>query len=85
MAEQKQIRLELATLVSDHISAQTGRKSGVYTQNLGVLRENNSPSILVEAGFLSNPEEEALMADQNYLDKIAQGIFNGLVAYLQVN
>lgn len=85
LAAQKPIRLELATLVSDHISAQTGRKSGVYTQNLGVLRENNSPSILVEAGFLSNPEEEALMADQNYLDKIAQGIFNGLVAYLQVN
>lgn len=81
---QKPIRIELAQKVSDAISAQTGRKSGIYTSNLGVLRGNKAPSILVEAGFLSNREEEALMSDQAYLDKIALGIFNGLVDYLNI-
>lgn len=85
LAAQKPIRMELAQLVSDNINAQTNRKSGIYTKNLGVLRENDSPSILVETGFLSNAEEEALLANPEYIHKIATGIYQGLVQYLAVN
>lgn len=85
LAAQKPIRVELAQLVSDNIKGQTGRKSDIYTKNLGVLRENDSPCILVETGFLSNAEEEALLADPNYINKMAAGIYQGVVQYYAVN
>ena len=85
LAAQKPIRVELARLVSDNIKGQTGRQSDIYTKNLGVLRENDSPCILVETGFLSNAEEEALLADPNYINKIATGIYQGIVQYYAVN
>lgn len=84
LAAQKPIRVELARAVSDNIKGQTGRKSDIYTKNLGVLRENDSPCILVETGFLSNAEEEALLADSNYINKMATGIYQGIVQYYNV-
>lgn len=85
LAAQKPIRVELARAVSDNIKGQTGRKSDIYTKNLGVLRENDSPCILVETGFLSNAEEEALLADPNYINKMATGIYQGIVQYYNVH
>lgn len=37
------------------------------------------PSVLVECGFLSNPEEEALLLDAGYRQRIAQAVFDGIV------
>jgi N-acetylmuramoyl-L-alanine amidase len=39
------------------------------------------PSVLVEIGFLSNPEEARLMADANYQKKVAESIYRGIVRY----
>jgi N-acetylmuramoyl-L-alanine amidase len=39
------------------------------------------PAVLVEVGFLSNPEEARLMADANYQKKVAQSIYRGIVRY----
>lgn len=36
------------------------------------------PSVLVECGFLSNPEEEALLLDAGYRQRIAQAVFDGI-------
>ena len=46
-----------------------------------VLKENKSTAILVECGFLSNPDEANLLADENYRMKIAQAIFFGICDY----
>jgi N-acetylmuramoyl-L-alanine amidase len=40
------------------------------------------PAILTEIGFISNPKEEALLKDPNFLDKVAQALFKGIVRYL---
>ncbi|MGN0145512.1 MAG: N-acetylmuramoyl-L-alanine amidase [Clostridium sp.] len=37
------------------------------------------PVILVEMGFMSNPEEDKLLSDDNYQNKLAQGLCNGIV------
>jgi N-acetylmuramoyl-L-alanine amidase len=39
------------------------------------------PAVLVEVGFLSNPEEAGLMADANYQKKVAESIYRGIVRY----
>ena len=79
---QSYVRKELATQVSDSMQAATGTDSVVKTANYAVLRENDRPSILVETGFLSNAEEEALLASDAYRQKLANGIYQGILNYL---
>ena len=78
---QKYVRKELAAAVQEGIAAATLRKATVATNNYVVLRENNHPSILVECGFLSNPEDEALLATEEYRQKLAEGIYAGILNY----
>lgn len=76
------IRKDLASHVSSALQATTGTSSVVMTANYAVLRENDRPSILVETGFLSNAEEEALLAQDSYRQKLANGIYQGICNYL---
>lgn len=39
------------------------------------------PAIIVETGFLSNPEEEALLNDKDYQEKVVAAIYSGIVDY----
>ena len=41
------------------------------------------PSVLVEVGHMSNPVEDRLLASPTYQDKVAQGVCDGIVAYLR--
>lgn len=47
-----------------------------------VLRKSKIPAVLVEVGFLSNPREEALLAQAEYRAQVADAIFYGTVNYL---
>ena len=76
------VRTSLAQNISEGLAMMTGRPSEVRTANYAVLRENNHPSVLVEAGYLSNAEEEALLATDAYRQKLAEGIFIGILNYL---
>lgn len=49
-----------------------------YILTLGV------PSALVECGFLSNKQEEALLLTQEYRQKVAQAIAQGVIAWAQL-
>ncbi len=46
-----------------------------------ILRALPIPAVVVEAGFLSNPEEEALLMDEAYQDRVVLGIYRGLLDY----
>lgn len=48
-----------------------------------LLKNNKMPSVLVECGFLSNPEEERLLKDENYQEKLAWAIFMGIMKYFE--
>jgi N-acetylmuramoyl-L-alanine amidase len=47
-----------------------------------VLRETTMPAVLIEAAFLSNPEEEKLMATEQFWENVAQAIVQGIGNYL---
>ncbi|WP_305767463.1 N-acetylmuramoyl-L-alanine amidase family protein [Candidatus Epulonipiscium viviparus] len=75
----------LAQDVQKHLIAATGfNDRGVKVGNFSVLRETKMPAILVEIGFVSNPEEEALLSNDAFLDKIAISIYNGVAEYLNL-
>ncbi|EYE87361.1 N-acetylmuramoyl-L-alanine amidase [Fervidicella metallireducens AeB] len=46
-----------------------------------ILKDNKIPSLLIECGFLSNPAEERLLADEGYQNKIAWAIYSGIIKY----
>ena len=48
-----------------------------------VTRIPSVPSVLVECGFLSNPEDERNLQDPDYQQKLADGIAEGVMAYLE--
>jgi N-acetylmuramoyl-L-alanine amidase len=65
----------LAEAVQTELNAMTGvRDRGVRQAPFRVLMGATMPAILVEAGFISNPEEEARLKDDAYKDKIAEAI-----------
>ncbi|OAT27652.1 N-acetylmuramoyl-L-alanine amidase [Buttiauxella brennerae ATCC 51605] len=53
--------------------------------SLGVLRSPDIPSVLVETGFISNNSEERLLDSEDYQQKIAQAIYQGLKDYFQTH
>ena len=59
------------------------RNRGVMiNQGLYVLRRTTMPAVLVEMGFLTNPEEAQLL--QSRPDLFAQGIYQGILSYLGI-
>ena len=50
-----------------------------------LLKRTESPTIIVECGFLSNQEEAALLVTEDYQDQVAQAICDGVTAYLGVD
>jgi N-acetylmuramoyl-L-alanine amidase len=52
-----------------------GNDRGVrHARFLGVLRGQNRPAVLIEGGYLSNPEEARRIADPAYRQKLAEAI-----------
>lgn len=48
-----------------------------------ILKKVTCPVVIVECGFLSNPSEEMLLTEEDYQEKMAQGIANGIVEYMK--
>jgi N-acetylmuramoyl-L-alanine amidase len=53
------------------------------TDSVFILKNNNMPGALIECGFLSNHEEERLLDDEHYQEKVAWSIFVGIVKYME--
>ena len=51
--------------------------------DLSGFNHSKVPTILVETGFMSNPIEDRLLASPHYQDKLAEGIAEGVIAYLE--
>ncbi|MFN7428719.1 MAG: N-acetylmuramoyl-L-alanine amidase [bacterium] len=54
----------------------------VEQAGFAVLKAPDIPSILVETAFISNPQEEQRLADENQQERIAQSILDGIRRYV---
>jgi N-acetylmuramoyl-L-alanine amidase len=63
-------------------SVNTLHKPRVEQASFAVLTAPNIPSILVETAFISNPEEEQRLNDEDYQDKLARALLDGIRDYL---
>jgi N-acetylmuramoyl-L-alanine amidase len=72
-----------ATLVEDEF-AKAGRQSeGVFQRDVGirVLQATGMPSVLIETGFLSHPEEEQYLMSEEGQSEVARNIMDALRRY----
>ncbi len=93
--EVARLLLELSTNAQIRDSSNLGRivlgqlgtlgrlhKPAVEKAGFAVLKAPDIPSILVETAFISNPQEEARLADTDYQARIAEAIHTGIRHYL---
>ena len=81
-AERLERSRKLANKVQQNLLYQTGANDrGVKRASFTVLRETSIPSILVELGFIDNPEERNKIKTNEYQERLANGIVDGIVEY----
>jgi N-acetylmuramoyl-L-alanine amidase len=54
------------------------KSRGVHSANFYVLRRTKMPSILLETGFISNPNEESMLRNPDFRNQIVDSIARGL-------
>ena len=59
------------------------RRTPQANQNYYLLTRTPTPTVIVECGFLSNPSEADLLAQDSYQDQIAHAIFLGILSYYE--
>ncbi|MDJ0709808.1 MAG: N-acetylmuramoyl-L-alanine amidase [Woeseiaceae bacterium] len=74
----------------DHVRRELSRVAKMHSnkvkeQSLAVLTSAEMPSILVEAGFLTNPAEEKKLRDRAYRARLANAILAGVRSYFHTN
>lgn len=85
-SKKSELGKSLATLIQKSIKDnvdQANRREAKSNANYYVLKAIEIPSVIVECGFLTNPEEEAYLNDDIYQDKIAWSIYVGIVKYFE--
>jgi len=74
--------LELAALIQSQFRERVGRKDrGVRQAPYYVTAYANMPSVLVELGFLTNPEEEDFLRSEKGQDYMASALFRAFRTY----
>ncbi|MCD7729205.1 MAG: N-acetylmuramoyl-L-alanine amidase, partial [Clostridia bacterium] len=58
------------------------RETDVLAGDYFMLQCTDSPSVIVECGFLTNTEDDCLLNTEDYRKNIAYAVFRGAIAYL---
>ncbi len=74
--------IALATAIHASLLKKTKAEDrGIKRDRFTVLAGINKPAVLVEGGFLSNPEEARRIASPSYLARLSTGIADAVVTY----
>lgn len=80
--------IRLANLIQENLNNSIQRENkrvAMKLDNVYIMKHVEIPTTIVECGFLSNPEEEQLLLDDEYQNMLAWGIYNGIMDYFYGN
>lgn len=74
-----------AEIMHKNVVSSTGfNDRGVRKKDLFVVRYTDMPSILLEIGYLTNPQEEQIMLNDEFQYSVAESICDGVKEYLEI-
>ena len=76
-AKQLAENIQASLLSIDNTNTRTAKSSDSYY----ILKNSSMPAVIIECGFLSNPEETAKLTDPNHQKKLAYAISLGICEY----
>ncbi len=76
----KKIAESIQKNLNDAIQKENNRIAKTIN-NIYIIKHVEIPTTIVECGFLSNPEEEKQLLNDEYQNKLAWGIYNGIIDY----
>ena len=80
--------VQFGNILSKKLKAQLGREvefKGIQRAGFAVLKTPGIPSVLVEVGFITNPQEALLMSDPQFQEKFAKAMYDAIVEYFFPN
>lgn len=75
---------KLATSLQNNLNEaiqKENKRVPLKIDNVYIIKNVEIPTSIVECGFLSNPEEEKLLQQDEYQNKLAWGIYTGIINY----
>ena len=75
---------ELAKSIQEELNSSMQRENKREALKINgkyIIDHVEIPITIIECGFLSNPEEEKLLQEDEYQNKLAWGIYNGIMDY----
>ena len=75
---------KLATCIQNNLNEaiqKENKRVPLKISNVYIIKYVEIPTVIVECGFLSNPEEEAKLQTDEYQDKLSWGIYNGIMSF----
>lgn len=72
----KQIQLNLNEAIQ-----KDNKRVASKIENIYIINNVEIPTTIVECGFLSNPQEKELLLTDSYQNRLAWGIYNGIIDY----
>ena len=79
--------MKLAACIQDSLKEfvnPQNKLSSRANKNYYVLKQTEMPAVLIECGFLTNASERSLLTTEAYQEKIAWGIYMGIVDYFNL-
>lgn len=75
---------KLATAIQNNLNQSMQKQNDrvpLKISNVYIVKYVEIPTVIVECGFLSNPKEEKNLQENTYQNKLAWGIYNGIMDY----
>ncbi len=72
-----------ARALSRTLSRTVSDTRGIREADYRVLVQTHCPAVLIELGYLSNAHEASRLRDDDYQDRLAQAIVDGILSYLR--
>lgn len=79
-ADGQKLAVSIQKSLNDAIQKENNRVAKSI-ENIYIVKHVEIPTTIVECGFLSNPDEEKLLLDDEYQNRLAWGIYNGIIDY----
>ena len=82
--QSKDLAEQIQTALNEAIQKENHRIA-VKLNTVYIMKHVEIPISIVECGFLSNPEEEQQLQQEEYQNRLAWGIYNGIISYFSMS